>query len=162
MKIAVALILFVLFFAVCYLGTGTTRKNMKSFYSYPDVIQKKIRANAELSAMIPQKTSYAVSFLSNLILFTFMFSVVGFLVGVNTFSESLIYFMLLGQGLNLFDFLVIDLFWWRRTKRIRFSEIDAEAKLYADSKKHFFAFLRGVPMFGCAAVLSTLLTTVLR
>ncbi len=29
--------------------------------------------------------------------------------------------LLLGQALNLFDFLVIDLLWWRHTKRVRFS-----------------------------------------
>ena len=31
------------------------------------------------------------------------------------------YFLAFGEGLGLFDLLVIDLLWWRNTKRIRFS-----------------------------------------
>lgn len=152
-----AFILFALFFAMCFAGTGTTKKNIKSFYSYPDKIQARIRKNKTLAAMIPKKPSVATGFASNLILFTVVFCVVGMLLGFNTFRESFGYFLILGQGLNLFDLLIVDLLWWRRTKRTRFSEIEAEEELYANPKKHIQAFLRGVPMFFCAALLSALI-----
>lgn len=52
------IVIYGLFFLMCYLGTGTTEKNLKSFYSYPDNIQEKIRTNDKLSGMIPKKSSY--------------------------------------------------------------------------------------------------------
>ena len=59
-----------LFFLMCYLGTGTTEKNMKSYHFYPDEIQVKIQENDKLVTMILKKSSYIASFLSNYILFT--------------------------------------------------------------------------------------------
>ena len=43
LKILVLILLYGLFFLMCYLGTGSLKKNMKSFYSYPDEIQERIR-----------------------------------------------------------------------------------------------------------------------
>lgn len=149
-----AFILFALFFAMCFAGTGTTKKNMKNFYSYPDEIQALIRKNEKLSVMIPKKPSVVAAFASNLVLFAVVFCIVGVILGSSTFRESFGYFLILGQGLNLFDLVIVDLLWWRKTKRTRFSEIDAGEKAYANPGKHIQAFFRGVPMFCCAALIS--------
>ena len=146
------IVIYGLFFLMCYLGTGTTEKNMKSFHSYPDVIQEKIRVNEKLSGMIPKKSSYMVSFLSNYVLFTVVFSIVGLLLRIDGFWNNLWCFLIMGIGLNLFDLLVIDMLWWCNTKRIRFEELDADAEEYKNPQKHFMAFLRGVPVFICVAV----------
>jgi hypothetical protein len=37
-----------------FFGTGGDKKNMKSFYSYPDAVQIKIRKNSDLNKMILQ------------------------------------------------------------------------------------------------------------
>ena len=65
-----------------------------------------------------------------------------------------------GEGLGLFDLLVIDLLWWRNTKRIRFSFLP-EKKYYQNPKNHIESFLRGIPLFAAAAALTALIVTVL-
>ena len=66
----------------------------------------------------------------------------------------------LGLRLGLFDLLVIDLLWWRSTKRIRFSFLP-EKKYYQDPKKHIESFLHGMPLFAAIAALTALIVTVL-
>lgn len=63
------------------------------------------------------------------------------------------FFLALGEGLGLFDLIVIDLLWWRNTKRIRFSFLPEKAH-YQDAGKHIGSFLRGIPLFVVVAVLS--------
>lgn len=151
------IVIYGLFFLMCYLGTGTTAKNLKSFYSYPDIIQEKIRKNDKLSGMIPKKSSYLASFITNYVLFTVVFFIVGLLLRIDSFWNNLWYFLILGIGLNLFDFFVIDMLWWRNTKRIRFEELDADAEEYKNPKKHFMAFVRAIPVFICVAVTVSIL-----
>ena len=146
------IIVYGLFFVMCYLGTGTTEKNMKSFHSYPDKIQAKIRANDKLTAMIPQKTSYATSFILNYVLFSVIFGVVGLFLKIDGLWNNLLYFLIMGIGLNLFDLLVIDMLWWCNTTRIRFEELDALAEEYKNPKKHIKSFFRGIPVFVCVAI----------
>lgn len=43
MLIIEIIILCTIFFALCFLGTGTDEKNLKSYASYPDEVQKRIR-----------------------------------------------------------------------------------------------------------------------
>ena len=43
------IILCTLFFILCYLGTGTDEKNLKSYDSYPNEVQKLIREINEYS-----------------------------------------------------------------------------------------------------------------
>jgi len=146
------IVIYGLFFLMCYLGTGTTEKNMKSFYSYPDIIQEKIRTNDKLSDMIPKKSSYLASFISNYVLFTVVFSIVGLILRIDGFWNNLWYFLIMGIGLNLFDLFVIDMLWWRNTKRTRFEELGADVEEYKNPQKHFMAFVRGIPVFICVAV----------
>ena len=119
LKILVLILLYGLFFLMCYLGTGTLKKNMKSFYSYPDEIQNRIRKNALLATMIPKPKTMMQSFVSNLILFSIVFILIGLLFLEAGFVGCFVYFLILGQGLNLFDLLVIDLLWWRNTERTK-------------------------------------------
>ena len=79
----------------------------------------------------------------------------------NTFNdlhEYQVYFLAFGEGVGLFDLLVIDLLWWRSTKRIRFSFLP-EKKYYQDPKKHIESFLRGIPLFAATAALTALIVT---
>lgn len=102
--------------------------------------------------------------LSNLLLFTVVFSVLGLalksVLGLNNYLSAFWYFLAFGEGLGLFDLLVIDLLWWRSTKRIRFSFLP-EKKYYQNPKKHIESFWRGIPLFAAAAALAALIVTVL-
>ena len=62
----------------------------------------------------------------------------------------------LGEGLGGFDLVIIDLLWWRNTKRIRFSFLPEQSH-YQDPTKHVSSFLRGIPLFAAVAVLSALI-----
>ena len=99
-----------------------------------------------------------------LLLFTVVFSVLGLalksVLGLNNYLSAFWYFLAFGEGLGLFDLLVIDLLWWRSTKRIRFSFLP-EKKYYQDPKKHIESFLHGMPLFAAIAALTALIVTVL-
>lgn len=95
--------------------------------------------------------------LSNLVFFTAVFVVLGLVLKeplkLTNFEEAFWYFLLLGEGLGLFDLVIIDLLWWRNTKRIRFSFLTEKAP-YQDPDKHIGSFVRGIPLFAAVAVLS--------
>ena len=148
----VPIIIYGLFFLMCYFGTGTTEKNMKSYYSYPDGIQEKIQSNEKLSTMIPKKSTYIISFLSNYALFTIVFLIIGLLLHIDGLWNNVLYFLIVGIGLNLFDLLIIDILWWSNTKRTRFEELNVDASEYKNFKKHIMAFGRGIPVFICVAI----------
>ncbi len=48
MKIIVAVLFYLLFWFMRYLGTGTDKKNINGFRSYPDEVQKRVLKNQEL------------------------------------------------------------------------------------------------------------------
>lgn len=60
--------------------------------------------------------------------------------------QNFVSLTIMGQSLNVFDFLVIDLLWWRNTKRIRFTKIP-EKRIVSESEKHIWSFIRGVVMY---------------
>lgn len=148
MKILCALILYLLFFILCFLGTGSDEKNIKSYYSYPDIIQDEIRKSGRFQ--IPKKHSYALTFLSNTLVFTAVFVLIGILIHEKNFW----YFLLLGEGLNLFDLLVVDLIWWQHSQKVRLTGI-GNPEDYLGTEKHVKTFLRAVPVFAIAAFLTT-------
>ena len=164
MRSIIAAIFYLLYWGVCCLGTGTDRKNLISLPSYPDEVQNRVRKEPDLAKNIPKARSMPVILLSNLILFTFVFSILGLAlkrtIDLNDYRSAFWYFLALGEGLGLFDLLIIDLLWWRNTKRIRFSFLP-EKKFYQDPKKHIEAFLRGIPLFAAVAALAALTVTVL-
>ena len=164
MKIIVAIAFYFLYWGVCFLGTGTDKKNLIGLRSYPEEVQNRVRNNLQLGKAVPKAKSTVAILLSNLLLFTVVFSVLGFalksVLNLDGYLSAFWYFLAFGEGLGLFDLLVIDLFWWRNTKRIRFSFLP-EKKYYQNPKKHIDSFLRGIPLFAAVAALSALIVTAL-
>lgn len=121
MELLVAIILYFLFFMMCYLGTGTDKKNMSSFHSYPDEVQKRVQEDIVLGSLISKKSSMLIAIISNVLMFTIVFSIIGIalkdILNITEFQSAFIYFLILGEGLNLFDLVVIDLLWWRHAKK---------------------------------------------
>ena len=164
MKIIVAAAFYFLYWGICFLGTGTDRKNLIGLRSYPDEVQKRVRSDPQLGKDVPEAKSAAVILLSNLLLFTVVFSVLGLalknVLNLQDYLSAFLYFLAFGEGLGLIDLLVIDLLWWRNTKRIRFSFLP-EKKYYRNPEKHIGSFLRGIPLFAAIAALTALIVTVL-
>ena len=162
MKIIVAAAFYFLYWGVCFLGTGTDRKNLLGLRSYPEEVQNRVRNDPQLEKVVPKAKSTVAVLLGNFLLFTVVFSVLGLalknLLNLNNYLSVFWYFLAFGEGLGLFDLLVIDLLWWRSTKRIRFSFLP-EKKYYQDPKKHIESFLRGIPLFAATAALTALIVT---
>ena len=160
MKVTVIVIFCLLYWVSCYAGTGTDQKNMKGLRSYPVQVQELVRKNEELSKLAPKKVSIPLTMISNIVMFVVIFGIIGvilkFTVGFRNFTEILIYFLIFGEALNLFDLIVIDLLWWRNTKRIRFSFIP-EKQFYQNLKQHVDSFLRGILVFAIVAVIVAIL-----
>ena len=164
MKIIIAVVFYFLYWGMCFLGTGTDRKNLLGLRSYPEEVQNRVRSDPQLGKAVPKAKSIAVILLSNLLLFTVLFSVLGLalksVLNFDGYLSAFWYFLALGEGLGVFDLLVIDLLWWRNTKRIRFSCLP-EKKYYQDPKKHIASFLYGIPLFAVIAALTALVVTLL-
>lgn len=163
--IMITVILCFVFWFMCYLNTGTDDKNIKSYAGYPDKVQVLIMQNSELSKKI-EKSNPLVSnssmkaFLSNYFLFSIVLFALTFFFRTNSYFINFIYLSIMGQGLNLFDYLVIDLLWWRNTKRVRFTGIEAAPELYKDIGKHTASFIRGIFLFLMIAVMDGFILTV--
>lgn len=156
-KICTALLFYHFYWFCCFLGTGTDKKNLAGLRSYPDAVQKTVREHPVFGKAAPQEKSIIFILFGNILLFTAAFSVLGFalknILGLDDFGTAFWFFLALGEGLGLFDLVIIDLLWWRSTKRIRFSFLP-EKSHYQDPGKHIGSFLRGVPLFAVVAVLS--------
>ncbi len=155
MKWLIILVFYFLYWGMCFLGTGTDKKNLVGLRSYPDEVQALVRER--LADSVPKAKSIPAILLSNLVFFTLIFSVIGFVfknvLAFDGYLSAFWYFLLLGEGLGLFDLLVIDLLWWRNTNRIRFSFLQDKA-VYQDPSKHIGSFVRGIPLFAVVAALS--------
>lgn len=164
MKIIVAVVFYILYWGVCFLGTGTDRKNLIGLRSYPEEVQNRVRTHPQLAKDAPKEKNVAVVLLSNLLLFTVVFSVLGLVLrgvlGLHDYLSVFWYFLAFGEGLGLFDLLVIDLLWWRNTKSIRFSFLP-DRKYYQNPQKHIGSFLRGIPLFAAVAALTAAVVTLL-
>ena len=165
MKIMIAAVFYFLYWGVCFLGTGTDRKNLIGLRSYPDEVQTRVQSDPQLGQAVPKAKSTAAILLSNLLLFTVVFSVLGLalksVLGLNNYLSAFWYFLAFGEGLGLFDLLVIDLLWWRSTKRIRFSFLP-EKKYYQNPKKHIEAFIRAYIMYLLIALIDGYILTLLQ
>lgn len=164
MKLLIALALYLFYWLACFLATGTDQRNLMGLRSHPDIVQEAVRAHPVLGKKAPKEKSILSILLGNLILFTAVFALLGLaLKGVlrlQGFWPAFWFFLFLGEGLGLFDLVVIDLLWWRNTKRIRFSFLPGKA-LYQDPGKHIGSFLRGIPLFGAAAGLAAAIVALL-
>ena len=151
-----------LYWGICFICTGTDKKNLAGLRSYPDEVQAAVRAR--LGNEAPKDKSIPSILLGNLLLFTAVFSIVGIvlkgLLSFDGYLSEFWYFLLLGEGLGLFDLVVIDLLWWRNTQRTRFSFLPNKAA-YQDPSKHIGSFVRGIPLFAVVAALSAAVVTML-
>lgn len=150
-------ILCLIFFGLCFLGTGTDEKNLKNYMSYPDEVQEKIKNIEDYHGKF-KETSKATTFVANFIVFSILFLLIGIKIRQESFVQNFIALLILGQGLNVFDLVFIDLLWWRNTNRIRFSKIP-EKSLYQNPKKHIEAFERAFFMYFLIALLDGYILT---
>ncbi len=161
MKWLIIPVFYLLYWGMCFLCTGTDRKNLAGLRSYPDAVQSIVR---ERLANAPKAKSVPAVLLSNLVFFTVVFSALGLVfrnvLAFDGYLPAFWYFLLLGEGLGLFDLLVIDLLWWRNTKRIRFSFLP-DKEIYQNPVKHIGSFVRGIPLFAAVAALSALTVTLI-
>lgn len=165
MKYLITVIMFyIIYWFCCFLGTGTDKKNLAGLRSYPNAVQQVVRDHPVLGKSVPQDKSLFAILFGNLILFTVVFSVLGLVLKnvleLDDFLTAFWFFLALGEGLGLFDLIIIDLLWWRNTKRIRFSFLP-EKSHYQAPGKHIGSFLRGIPLFAVVAVLSAAIVVVL-
>ncbi|WP_297688594.1 ABC transporter permease [uncultured Anaerococcus sp.] len=151
------IILCLIFFGLCYLGTGTDEKNLKNYDSYPDEVQVKIKEVVDYYGKFKERSKISI-FFGNFIIFSILFFILGLKIRQASFIKNFLALSILGQGLNVFDLLVIDLLWWRNTKRIRFTKIP-EKTLYQNPKKHIEAFLRALLMYFLIALVDGYILT---
>lgn len=153
-----------LYWFICFLSTGTDKKNLAGLRSYPDAVRQAVCEHPVLGKTVPREKSVLAVLLGNLMLFTVIFSVLGLalkgVLGLNGFWTAFGFFLALGEGLGLFDLVIIDLLWWRNTRRIRFSFLP-EKNYYKDPRRHIGSFLRGIPLFAVVALLSAWIVTLL-
>lgn len=163
-KIFTVLLFCFFYWFCCFLGTGSDKKNLVGLRSYPDAVCQAVLNHPVLRKLAPQTKSIISILLGNLFLFTVVFSVLGLvlknILGLNDFLTAFWFFIMLGEGLGLFDLIVIDLIWWRNTKRIRFSFLPEKAN-YRDPSKHIRSFLRGIPLFLVVALVSAGIVTMI-
>lgn len=145
------------FFGLCFFGTGTDEKNLRHYLSYPDEVQKQIKEIEEYQGICKETGRFA-AWIANFMLFTILFLLLGTLIRQTNFMHNFISLMILGETLNAFDLIVIDLIWWRNTKRIRLLKIP-QKELYQNPKKHIEAFLRAMVLYFFVAVLDGYLLT---
>lgn len=157
-------LLCLVFWGCCYISTGGDEKNIKAYAAYPNEAQAYVRNNPKLKEQI-KKANLLVSsnpvrtFFSNAILFLVVLFLLGIFVRVDSFAVNLLRLSIMGQGLNLFDYLVIDLLWWRTTKRIRFHGTEDQPELYRNPRKHTVSFVKGIVMFLIVALADGILLT---
>ena len=161
MKWLIMIAFYFLYWGICVLCTGNDKKNLMGLRSYPDAVQSLVRTHMPESA--PKDKSVPAILLGNLILFTVVFSVLGLvfkpILAFDGYLSAFWYFLMLGEGLGLFDLVVIDLLWWRNSTRIRFSFLP-EKQPYQDPAKHIQSFVRGIPLFVVVAALCAVVAVV--
>ena len=139
------------FFALCFLATGTDEKNLRNYMSYPDEVQKQIKEIEEYQGKYKETGRFA-AWIANFLLFTILFLLLGIVIRQTNFMHNFISLLILGGTLNVFDLIVVDLLWWRNTKRIRLLKIP-QKELYQNPKKHITAFFRALVLYFFVAVL---------
>lgn len=153
------IIICVIMWAVCFLLTGNDYKNLNGLRSYPIEVQDIIKKNKKYKDKIKPINMIKV-FISNLVMFSIILFIFGLFIKTENFIGNFINILILGEVLNLFDLVVIDLLWWRNTKRIRFSDIPEKEK-YQDPKQHIGSFERGIIMYLIIAVIDGIILTII-
>lgn len=162
--VLLTILLCFVFWGCCYISTGGDEKNIKAYATYPNEAQAYVRNNPKLKEQIKKanllvSSNPARTFFSNAILFLAVLFLLGIFVRADSFTVNLLRLSIMGQGLNLFDYLVIDLLWWRNTKRIRFCGTEDQPELYRNPRKHTVSFVKGIVMFLIVALADGMLLT---
>lgn len=144
-------------FSLCFLGSGTDEKNLRNYMSYPDEVQKRIKEIEEYRGKFKETSRFA-AWVANFLIFTVLFLLLGIVIRQTNFMHNFIGLLILGETLNAFDLIVINLLWWRNTKRIRLSKIP-QKELYQNPQKHIEAFLRAFVLYFFVALLDGYLLT---
>ena len=104
MKIMIAAVFYFLYWGVCFLGTGTDRKNLIGLRSYPDEVQTRVQSDPQLGQAVPKAKSTAAILLSNLLLFTVVFSVLGLalksVLGLNNYLSAFLVLPCIRRGIG--------------------------------------------------------------
>ena len=107
MRVIIAFAFYFLYWFICFLFTGTDRKNLIGLRSYPDAVQEKVREKGLAKDM--KKPSIPSILISNTLLFTVIFSVIGLIfrkaLALESYLDAFLYFLVLGEGLGLFDLI---------------------------------------------------------
>lgn len=111
-----------------------------------------VNKNPVLQSKIKTASPF-VSFVSNIVVFGTVLFIFGVFVKEDGFKANFVNLLILGQCLNTFDFFVIDMLWWRNSKRVRFTDTKNRKELYSNPKKHFASFLKGIAVFLIIAVI---------
>lgn len=163
MKYVIVIVFYFLYWGICFLATGSDKKNLAGLRSYPESVQKKVRERGLVKEDMKAPSIPSI-LISNTLLFTVVFSVIGLVfrktLVFGSYLDAFLYFLVFGEGLGLFDLVIIDLLWWRNTKRIRFSFIPDKSE-YRNPEKHLGSFWRGIPLFAAVAALTALIVTLL-
>ena len=146
MLILEILVLCLIMFAICYANTGTDAKNIRSFHAYPDEVQEYVLRDPELKGLVVQ-TSSLVTFGKDLLIFGVIILAAGFSVREPSFTSNFLKLLILGQCVNVFDLVFIDLIWWRNSRRPRFMGTKEMAEMYSDPGKHIMSFIKAVILF---------------
>ena len=100
-----------LYWGICFICTGGDKKNLAGLRSYPDEVQAAVRER--LGNKVPAAKSVPSILTGNLLLFTVVFSIIGTalrsFLSFDGYASASWYFLPLGEGLGLFDLVVIDL-----------------------------------------------------
>lgn len=153
------IIICLIMWLICLVSTGTDEKNLIGLRSYPVEIQKTIRDNEKYKNKVKQKNLTKI-FITNLIMFVIVLFIFGIFIKSNDFKTNFVNILVLGEVLNLFDLVVIDLLWWRNSKRIRFKDIPEKEK-YQNPKQHIDSFFRGIIMYLLVAIIDGIILTVI-
>ena len=73
------IILCIIFSLLCYFGTGTDEKNLKSYSSYPDEVRSRIKDIAEYQGQF-KESNKIIAFVSNFLLFLCLLFALGLLI----------------------------------------------------------------------------------
>lgn len=101
-----------------------------------------------------------IEVISNFLLFLFVLFILGLFIKENGFTHNFLCLSIIGQGLNIFDLFIVDLLWWRNTKRVRLRKMP-EKELYQNPKKHIEAFIRAFIMYLLIALIDGYILTLL-
>lgn len=153
------MIICLIMWLICFLSTGTDEKNLIGLRSYPVEIQEIIRNNEKYKNKVKQ-TNMTKVFITNLIMFVIVLFIFGIFIKSKDFKTNFTNILVLGEVLNLFDLVVIDLIWWRNTKRIRFKDIPEKEK-YQNPKQHIDSFLRGIIMYLLVAIIDGIILAII-